>query len=253
MIDRVKFQDPISKFDLVVEGGVNTFTQEQFIKLSLPSYKISDSVIKILDAQVFIDDIPLKINTATGIYSGFLTDNKKYNQAYHLKILYKEKIYEADDTLKRALPITINDLNITSQRQDANLTLAVPKHLFGALNPGKLFYLLPNQKDWEVSKLGENQSYSYIHTNAPPYGLFPVLENRSNFNVHPADSIKIYKFSASADYEKYLYNLFQETDWKSVFSTNPGAVKGNISGKALGYFYCTDVITKKIAAIDLEK
>lgn len=253
LIDLVNFKKPVLQYDLVVEGGVNTFTEKQFIRLTRPSYNITGNVSAVNDAEVFINNIKLTLTATPGIYSGAMQENKNYEKPYYLKIIYKGNIYQAKDTLKKTLPITLADLNITSQQQNDNILLSVPQHTFSSSLPVRLFFHFPGKSDWRPSKLDSVQAYSYAHVFAPPNGLYPVLEERINVILNPADSVKVYKFSVSDSHEKYLFNLFQETDWKGIFSSNPGPVKGNISGNALGFFYCTDVVFKKFAARDLEK
>lgn len=253
LIDRINFKKPAQQYDLVIEGGVNTFTKEQFIRLSKPTYKAADNVSAVNDAEVFINNIKLILTANPGIYSGILDKNKNYGQPYHLKIIYKGTTYQAQDTLKKVLPISLADLNVTSQLQDENILISFPKHTFSSSEAGKLFYRFPGNRDWDPSKLDSTQAYSYAHVFAPPNGLYPILEERNNVALKPADSLVVYKFSVSSPYEKYLYNVFEETAWKSIFSTTPGQINGNISGNALGYFYCTDVIFRKFSARDLEK
>ncbi len=253
LIDRITFKKPINNYDLVIEGGVNTFKKEQFILLSRPSLNVAGLVSAVNDAEVFINNKQLTLTATPGIYSGILQENKNYGEVYQLKVIYKGTIYIAKDTLKKVSSIKLSDFNFSSQQQDDKILLSVPKHTFSAVELAKIFYRFQGTSDWSVSKLDSTQTYSYAHTFAPPNGLYPILEGRSNKTVSPADSIQIYKFSVSNSYEKYLYSVFAETDWKSIFSTTPGQIKGNISGNALGYFYCTDVISNKFKIIDLVK
>lgn len=253
LTERLNFKKAALHYDLVIEGGVNTFTKEQFIRLSRPSLHVAGNDSAINDAEVFINNIKLTLTATPGIYTGTLQENKNYGDVYHLKVVCKGIIYKAEDTLKKVSPITLTDLDFYGHKDDGEIRLSVPKHTFSSIEPGKLFYHFSGKSDWDASKLDSPQTYSYAHTFAPPHGLYPILEQRSNRIAKPADSIKVYKFSVSNSYEKYLYCVFVETDWKSIFSTTPGQIKGNISGNALGYFYCTDVILKKIAASDLSK
>lgn len=253
LIDKINFKKAALQYDLVIEGGVNSFSKEQFIRLSKPSYNVSDNVAGISNAEVYINSVKLDETSTPGIYSVILPENKNYGFPYRLKVIYNNNTYFAEDTLKKVTPIVFSNLNIITQIQNDNLVLSVPKHIFSSVEPGKQFYQFKGESDWDPSKLAVSQTYAYTHIFAPPNGLYPLLEQRTNVTLLPADSVKVYKFSVSNAYQRYLFNLFQETDWKNIFSGNPGLIKGNISGNALGYFYCTDVVSKKILARDLEK
>ena len=66
LIEKVQFQKPKIKYELAIEGSVNSLNSAQFIKISKPSFSISDTITPVNDAQVFINDIPLKIINAGG-------------------------------------------------------------------------------------------------------------------------------------------------------------------------------------------
>ncbi|MBD3749767.1 MAG: hypothetical protein IE931_09740 [Sphingobacteriales bacterium] len=251
MADHLKFKSANNHYDLVVEGGVNSLTNQQFIALSKPATNLLDSVSPINDAEVFIEGTPLKLYNKNGIYAGVILNNKRYNEAYHLKVIYRNKTYEAFDTLKQVLPITTAELNLFVQQQNDEINISIPKHSFIKGESAKIFYHFSGGVNWSPSIFNKVQLYSYIHPNPPPYGLSPILEQRTNYIFQVSDSFEVSKFSESDAYSQYLYQIFQETDWRSIFSGNPGAIKGNISGNALGFFYCTDVLTKKIAIKDI--
>ncbi|MET4082630.1 hypothetical protein ABIB40_002590 [Pedobacter sp. UYP30] len=253
LINKVQFQNPVLSYDLAIEGGVNSLELTQFIKISKPAFRISDHVLPINDAQVFINDVELKIANSDGLYSTNLIDSKRYNTIYRLKIIYKGNTYNAEDTLKKVEAIDPKEGNIRKEKTDEKTFFSIPKHVFNATKAAKLFYQLPGQQPWSPAFFGASAYRSFIHTSAPPYGLSPVLEKRTNYEFMQTDSITVYKFSVSTGYEKFLYEAFQETDWKSLFSSTPGSIKGNISGNALGYFSCSDGISEKLSLKALTK
>jgi hypothetical protein len=258
LIEKIPFQKPKIKYELAIEGGVTSLSTTQFIKISKPSFSISDTTTSVNDAQVFINDVPLTITNTDGIYSADLIDNKRYNEAYYLKVIYHGLTYKAVDTLKKVDPIVPSELNIILQNNNSNNNsnntfISIPKHIFNSGKASKIFYQLPNKDQWSSSSFKPSSYYAYIHFYAPPYGLSPILEKRTDYAIKPTDSITVYKFSVSLNYEKFLYSVFQETDWKSLFSSTPGEIKGNISGNALGYFNCSDGISQKIEVNSLIK
>lgn len=260
LIEKVQFQKPKIKYELAIEGGVNSMNTTQFIKITKPSFSVSDTITPVNDAQVFINDISLNITNTDGVYSSDLVDNKRYNQLYHLKVIYHGQTYEAQDTLIKVNPIEISELNILLQNNNTNNTtnnnstfISIAKHIFNSGKASKIFYQLPEKSEWSPSSFQASPYYSYIHFYAPPYGLSPILEKRTDYGLKLTDSINIYKFSTSSSYEKFMYNIFQETDWKSLFSSTPGEIKGNISGNALGYFSCADIVSKRFEVKSLIK
>jgi hypothetical protein len=76
------------EYDLVIEGGINTLQRNQYIRLNSPSFH-PDSLSKpVSDAEVLVNDgqkdIPFKITSTPGVYSGTLIQNQRYNQPYKL-------------------------------------------------------------------------------------------------------------------------------------------------------------------------
>ena len=253
LINNIQFKKATSQYDLVVEGGVNSLEPKQFIKISKPSFQVSDSVKPINDAQVFINGIELKLTNNDGIYTTNLLDNKQLNKIYQLKILYNNKTYYAEDTLKKVAPIEPTELNLRRVTIDESTFFSIPKHIFNSPTAANFFYQLPGQKAWSPAFFGTPTLNLFIHSTPPPYGLSPILEKRTNYILNETDSITFYKFSVSDAYEKFLYETFQETDWKSLFSATPGSIKGNISGNALGFFSCSDGVSEKFSVKILTK
>lgn len=253
LINKVQFQTPALQYDLVVEGGVNSLEQKQFIKISKPSFQVSDSIKPINDAQIFINGVELKLTNNDGIYTTNLLDNKQFNEVYRLKILYNNKTYSAEDTLKKVAPIEPTELNLRKVAIDETTFFSIPKHIFNSPKAANFFYQLPGQKAWSPAFFGAPTLNLFIHSSPPPYGLSPILEKRTNYLLNETDSITVYKFSVSDAYEKFLYETFQETDWKSLFSAKPGSIKGNISGNALGFFSCSDGVSEKFSVKILTK
>ncbi len=251
LINKVQFQKPILGYDIAVEGGVNSLDLNQFIRISKPAFNIANIVEPINDAQVFINNIELKSMNEGGLYTTSMLDNKRYNTVYLLKIVYHGKTYNAQDTLKKVGGLNPKELNIREIEADEKTLFSIPKHVFNAVKASTIWYQLPGQQPWSPSFFGASSNRSFIHTSPPPYGLSPVLEKRIDYDLKPTDSLNISKFSVSTGYEKFLYETFQETDWKSLFSSTPGSIMGNISGNALGYFSCSDVICQKLSVKDL--
>lgn len=246
LINKVEFTDPNLQYDISVEGGVNSLDINQYIRITKPAFKISDRVEPVNNGQVFINDVELQLTNTAGVYTTHLLDNKRYNESYKLKIVYNGKTYLAEDTLKKVNPLNPLEFDVLEQEIKEKKYLSIPRHVFNATFAAKVFYQLPGQPAWSPANFDTSTTYSFLHTAAPPYGLSPTLEKRSDYPFNEKDSITVYKFSVSASYRKFLYQTFQETDWKSLFSSTPGHVRGNISGNALGFFNCSDGVSEKI-------
>lgn len=253
LINKVEYTDPSLPYAISVEGGVNSLDSNQFVRLFKPAFKISDRVAPINNAQVFINDVELKTINASGVYSTRQLDNKRYNECYKLKIIYNGKTYLAEDTLKKVNPINPLELDVLKQEAKDKQYLSIPKHIFNTSVSSNFFYQMPGEQAWSPENFDTSKNYIFLHSSAPPYGLSPALEKRSNYLFSEKDSIVVYKFSISVAYRKFLYQSFQETDWKSLFSSTPGQVYGNVSGNALGFFNCSDGISKKFSVLELIK
>lgn len=251
LVDKVVLPDAQQDIPLVVEGGVTTGSDEQYIFLSKPSFSAQGDVTPVNDAVVTINNVPLQLTSVPGVYSAVLLDNNMFGKAYHLKISCNGKSFEAVDTLKKNVTPKNSELNLRSNIEDGKITLSIPKHIFNGNMASQFLYRLPGGKAWSPGRFDQSQDFRYMHTYATPYALSPVLEQRTDYVCAPTDSVTVYQFSISQSYERYLYSLFQETDWKSLFSSNPGVIKGNVSGSALGFFHCSDVSQRSLTVAEL--
>lgn len=253
--DEVVFSKKVLDYDLVVEGGINTFQRTQFIKLSSPSFHPDSLPKPISNAEVNVNDgvrtVPFKITTTPGVYSGIVS-NQRYNQPYNLQIKYKGKEYTAVDTLVQVVNIIDDFIPFSILKYpDSNLEISIPKHTFGFLSSSKWYISYKNQKVWNSSKFDSLSLYSYTHSFGAPNSIYPLLNQKRKEAITSNDFVTIYKFSLSDTYSKYLYSIFLETDWRGIFSGVPGKIKGNISGGALGFFYVTDIDTRRYKVSEL--
>ncbi|KIO76389.1 hypothetical protein TH53_15435 [Pedobacter lusitanus] len=251
--DKVSFDQPKRQYDLAVEGGINTLTQTQFIRLSKPSSKADIKPSAISKATVTVNDgikdIIFKETSTAGLYSGTNNPNiPNYNKAYTLTIRYDNKTYTAVDTLRQVVNITDDFLPFTVKKNaGGTYDGTIPKHTFGYLNPNKWWISYTGIPVWNPSKFDgtETTYFSYTHFLGSPNSLYPLSNLKRTFSLMSEDVITIYKFSLSKEYAKYLYGVFLETDWKGLFSNVPVNVNGNVSGNAQGYFYVTDIDYQK--------
>ncbi len=242
-------------YDLAVEGGINTYQKVQYIRLTKPSMDpdsvpqpLSNAIVKVNDGE---KDIAFK-ETAAGIYSGTVNNNANYNKPYKLIINYNGNEYTATDTLRQVINIIDDYLPLSAVRNSAgNIKGTIPRHTFGYLYSSRWLIAYSDIPLWNPSKFDEMLYYSYTHSLGSPNSLYPLTDQNREFELNPADNLTIYKFSLSESYARYLYSLFQETEWKGIFSGVPGKIKGNISGNAVGYFYVTDVDLRKYKASEL--
>jgi len=251
--DKISFDKPKREYDLAVEGGINTLTQSQFIKLTKPSLTLDAKPLAISKATVIVNDgkkdIIFKESATPGVYSAANTPNiPNYNMAYTLTIRYNNKTYTAVDTLRQVVNITDDFLPFKIKKnENGTYDGTIPKHTFGYLNPNKWWISYTGIPAWNPSKFDGTESlyFSYTHFLGSPNSLYPLNNLKRNFSLKGEDVITIYKFSLSKQYAKYLYGVFLETDWNGLFSSVPVNVDGNVSGNAQGYFYVTDIDFQK--------
>ncbi|MGY0040777.1 hypothetical protein [Pedobacter sp. NJ-S-72] len=97
--DKISFDKPKREYDLAVEGGINTLTQTQIIRLTKPSLTPDGKPSAISKATVTVNDgkkdIVFKESaTIPGVYSSSNEPKiPNYNYAYTLTIRYNNNIY----------------------------------------------------------------------------------------------------------------------------------------------------------------
>jgi hypothetical protein len=242
-------------YDLIIEGGINTIQRNQYIRLNSPSFNPDSLPKPVNDAEVLVNDgqkdIAFKITSTPGVYSGSLVQNQRYNQPYKLIVRYKGKEYTAVDSLVQVVNIVDDFIPLSILRyHDQRLELNIPKHTFGFSSAAKWYIASKNQAPWSAAKF-DSVSYSYTHSFGAPNSIYPLLNQKRKEIVSSEDFITLYKFSLSDAYSKYLYSLFLETDWRGIFSSAPGVIKGNVSNGALGFFYVTDIDIRRYRVSEL--
>ena len=254
-VSPVKFKRPQKSYDLAVEGCLNTFTTLQFVKLSKPAVLPDGQVTPVSGARVSISDgnneVFLSETSVPGVYSGTISDNKNYGRFYRLKIHYNAKDYLATDTL---IALQADDLPFSAtQLTDGQVELNIPAHIFGAIRPVQWLITYNGIQNWSPSVFDVPYRYTYASELGAPNAVYPLTQDVRIADLNPTDTVTVYKFSQSQSYAAFLYNVFQETDFKSIFSSEPGNIYGNVSANAEGYFHCTDVSVTKYLAKDLVK
>ncbi len=250
------FNTPHFKYELTVEGGINTRYSQQYIKLTKPALQPDSLPIPVSMANVVVNDGRVNITyheTATpGVYLGKNLGDPNYNGAYKLTIKIKDKTYTAVDTLRQVVNIVDDYLPLSTRvMPDQTIEFHVPKHTFGYLNPNKWFISYGKDAVWNQSKFNDTANYSYTHYLGSPNSLYPLNNLKRTFSLKSEEFIYIYKISLSAKYAQYLYSVFMETDWNGLFSGVPVNIEGNISGNAQGFFSVIDVDYRRYRAKEL--
>jgi len=254
--DEIEFRAPGKVYDITVEGGINTFYRNQYIRLTKPSLNPDSLPAAIRNAVVTVNDgradLVFKETAEAGIYSATNARSPNYNQAYRLTIVYNGETYTAVDTLRQVVNIVDDYLPLAvSKTNDGQYNGTIPKHTFGYLNPNKWWIKYGEIPLWNPSKFMLTQYYNYTHFLGSPNSLYPLTNLKRTFTLGPEDVVTIYKISISEGYAKYLYGVFLETDWNGLFSAVPVNVNGNISGNSQGYFSVSDVDMRAYKAKEL--
>lgn len=242
----VSFNTPKRQFDLTVEGGINTLYRTQYIRLTKPALDPNALPVPISKAVVTVNDgkaiMVFKESTTPGVYAVVNNNEPNYNFGYTLSIEYNNKTYTAVDTLRQVVNIVDDFLPLTvSKKEEDIFNGSIPKHTFGYLNPNKWWISYGEIPVWNPSKFDLLVYYNYTHFLGSPNSLYPLTNLKRTFSLKAEDVVTIYKISLSAEYAKYLYGVFLETDWNGLFSSVPVNVTGNISGNTQGYFSVNDV------------
>ncbi|TZF86517.1 hypothetical protein FW774_02295 (plasmid) [Pedobacter sp. BS3] len=243
-------------YDLAVEGGINTYQRTQYIRLTKPALHPDSLPKPVSNADVKVNDGKNNIafhETATrGVYSAVVNNNTNYNKVYTLTIRYNNREYLATDTLRQVININDDYLPLSAIKMaSGNVSGIIPKHTFGYLYSSKWLIAYRGIPAWNPAKFDEANYYSYTHSLGSPNSLYPLTNQSRKFELKADEFITIYKFSMTERYARYLYALFQETEWKGIFSGVPAKINGNISGNAQGYFYVTDVDVRRYRTSEL--
>ncbi|SMC72829.1 hypothetical protein SAMN04488524_2396 [Pedobacter africanus] len=251
------FLKPRRVYDLAVEGGINTLTRPQYIRLTKPALHPDSTPKPISKASVVVNDgktnMVFRETTTAGVYTVTNLNDPNYNYAYTLTIKYDNKTYTAVDTLRQVVNIVDDFLPLSARQRSETKTVdgTIPKHTFGYVNPNKWFIAYQDIPLWNPAKFDQTKYYSYTHILGSPNSLYPLNNLKRTFTLGQDDYISIYKISLSENYAKYLYAVFMETDWSGLFSSVPVNVEGNISGNAQGYFSVSDVDMRRYKAREL--
>lgn len=249
------YKTPQKVYDLAVEGGINTLTSSQYIRLTKPAIHPDSTPMPIRNAIVIVNDSKFDIlfnEIEPGIYMGINKFDPNYNRAYTLSIKYNNTTYSAIDTLRQVVNIVDDFLPLSARQQtDKLIGGSIPKHTFGYVNPNKWFISYLNIPLWNPSKFDQTKYYSYTHLLGSPNSLYPLNNLKRDFEIGMDDYVWIYKISLSESYARYLYSVFMETDWSGLFSSVPVNVRGNISGNAQGYFSVNDIDIRRYKAKEL--
>jgi len=241
-------------YDLIVEGGITSLNERQYIRLTKPAGLMEPPVQPVNGAGVSVivgtNKIAFTEIGNTGVYTGIVTDNKNYDEPYWLYINYQGKEYKATDGLTEVIPIDASYIPLTIQ-QGNDCTITIPRHIFG-VSTAQQWLIMSQGNSWDLSQFNAGYKYSYSHVFGTPNALNPLTQQKNVLHAGLNDSLVIYKCSLSPVYSYYLYNVFQETDWKGLLSSTPANVHGNISGNANGFFYAIDVDKKTKAVKDLK-
>lgn len=250
------FLTPVKQYDMAVEGGFNTLTISQYIRLTKPSLNPDSVPAPIRKASIVLNDgrvdIVYKESATPGVYVGVFRGDPNYNNAYKLTIKYDGKSYIAVDTLRQVVNIVDDFLPLSTRiNVEKNVEGNIPKHTFGYLNPNKWYISYGETPFWNPSKFDQTNYYSYTHFLGSPNSLYPLNNLKRAFTLRPEEFIYIYKISLSRKYSQYLYSVFMETDWNGLFSGVPVNVDGNVSGNVQGFFSVVDVDFRRYRAKEL--
>ncbi|MNG71158.1 hypothetical protein D3C79_295620 [compost metagenome] len=240
---------------MIVEGGINTMYKEQYIQLKkLDGLHSNGMTVGVTDATVQVANGPNTIEfeeLGEGLYMGKLFNLKDtVGNIFQLRIVLNGKVYEAQDQLVPTVPIEKAFLPVEKRGINNSWEVKVSKHLFGMKTSNK--WLIVPQKDFSNEDISTFRlPFSYSYRLGAPNVLNTLLGRTYNYEMSKKDSLMVFKLSVSPRYARFLYNLFQETEWKGLLSAVPANVEGNVSGNTLGFFYVMDGVYRTIPMKDI--
>ncbi len=247
--------DEGQSYDMIVEGGINTMFKDQYIQLKkLDGLQSSGGTIGITGAAVKVTNGSNTIEFSElggGLYRGELFNIKDtIGNIFQLTVTLNGKSYEAQEVLVPVVPIESAFLPVEKSSLNNKWEVKVSKHVFGMRTSNK--WLIIPQKNFSDADISSFRSpFSYSYRFGAPNVLNTLLGKTYTYEVSRMDKLVVLKFSVSSRYAKFLYNLFQETEWKGLLSAVPANVEGNVSNNALGYFYVMNGIRQTIAIKDI--
>ena len=241
---------------LVVEGGINGFQTEQYIKLSQISNSSTGSFNPIRNAKIHLKGNGITMDyletSSPGIYRAKLPNKITKSGVFVINIQNGSINFQGVDTLYKGVSLKGTNFPFSLQKlNNGQVEITLPKHVFGQRHSYQWIISGPKDSLWSSNYFGNHFNIIYGHQFGIPNALYSLIGQSSKLVFNPTDSITIYKFNLSNQHGKYLYNLFQETDWKSFFSDVPVSVIGNISNNGQGFFSAEDVDQKKFKVLDL--
>lgn len=244
--------------NIVVEGGLNTFTNLQSLRIT----QVSTSTLAHIDPVSHLN-IQVKgggqilnftESNVPGVYNCILDHKLSLNQRYTLSAISTDNSQEiyALDTLNKVSPIPGTLIPFTTTLlKNGNVELQIPKHIFGQKSCLKWLIVPKSDTLWSPLDFRNNFTFTYEHQLGVPNVLYSLngINMLKDFDAN--DSVLVYKFSSSSTHGIYLYGVFEETEWKGLFSGAPSQVIGNINLNGQGFFSTTDITTKTYCLKDL--
>lgn len=249
----IDFSSAENRYAIVVEGGIFSDYDRQYIRLTKPGKWAETALPQGIDnAEVHVQEGLNVYEFAPGEESGdyFSVDSIRgeVGKTYTLVVSYEGKTYTATDSMVEGPETTnripVNDGSIQyfmGSNSDERITFNVYIHHFGYTTPRK--WLL-KYDDRDGSPMYNDLSrWHFNHLGSPPNGVFPSGAGSICCGaLKIGTNIDFISLSMSDQYYEYLVSLFNETDWSAgLFSVIPGNIKTNLSEGGTGFFYASEV------------
>jgi hypothetical protein len=219
---------------LVVEGWIHNTPGPYEIKLTLTTnYFENEEASKVDNALVIISENTTLIDTLKmskpGVYKTQKILQGKVGATYQLKIIYNNKVYESDATLKPVAP-----LDSITYRYESGSALRDEGYYITVyfLDPPTIgdyyrwkFYL--NERIYKPKNLLYESDELYN-------GNYISFEFRYNFILN--DTVRVEMISLEKNGYDFFNALDEQENTGDLFDTPPGNIKGNVSNGAIGYF-----------------
>jgi len=244
--------------NIVIEGGLNGLGYLQAIRISQVSTSTLTNPLPVSKLLIRVtgggEIMNFQESSVPGIYTVSLNHKLTVNQRYVFSAISEDNTQQifALDTLIKVVPIKGSSIPFTtSLLSTGKVEIQIPKHVFGQKNCLKWLILPKSGSLWASDQFSQKYPFTYVHQLGAPNALYSLTTINTIQDFNATDSVIVYKFSVSNTHGQYLYGIFEETEWKGLFSGAPSQVVGNISLGGQGFFSAMDVDSRTYKVKDL--
>lgn len=233
---------------VVVEGSITNEYKKHSLILSRTLDYFSESTSGIInDAEIRVsegENIYLYEQLENGLYQSIEEFAGEVGKTYHLRIILNEEIggfttYEASTTMTRLMPL--DSISVTLEKEFGETELIYTVNIFGQEPAETEDYYKANIYCNGVLLSEEELYYDDMLLQGMTFDKFAIF---SHEDIKEGDEVLLELISIEKEYFRFLTELTRAIDGGDPFGLSgpPANAFGNISNKALGYFYAGEKV-----------